>query len=123
MESFTVDPIRKFESKGVVSTLQCQPGRVVVGAGSVLVTAVTGQRIRVMGLYASPIAAAAVPGLVFRSNAGGTIIHRFTMLGSGVLLPITDSGYFETATGQGLVLDLITADIDINVFYITYTPS
>lgn len=119
----TIDPIRRFEIKGQVCPLLCLSIGLPVGNNQLLITAVSGQRIRVMGLTYSSDAAGS--GIAFRNGSAGSVIYRlytppiYTPMGE---LRLADSGYFETSTGIGLYADFTAAAASLNVFYITYTP-
>lgn len=122
----SVDPIRYFETKGQVSTLTCAYLIGAVANNQQIVAAVTGKRIRVMGWMIQSSGAA--PGAInFKSANGGTQLTAALSMppnGAGVIdhLPITDTGYFETLTGEGLFCDIATTTMSVNIFYTTYTP-
>jgi hypothetical protein len=121
-----VDPIRKFviskNGSQEVVTILCATANHTVGSDRTVVAAVTGKRIRVMGFSCYNGSSASTYN--FKSNSGGTVIFRGSKsINTTVdLLPITETGYFETSTGHGLFLDVGTAAVDLNVYYITYTP-
>jgi hypothetical protein len=126
MSLFQIDPIRVFQIKGHVSPLKNSSLIHTVGANRQVVAAVTGQRIRVMGWLAQSTGAA-VSNFGLKSASGGTFILAgvvVPMITNGVIdkLPIVETGYCETNTGEGLFVDVITSDLSLNLFYITYTP-
>lgn len=121
----TIDPIRKYEIQGNVSTLKTGYLSAAVANDQQIVAAVTGKRIRVMGMVLGSSAASS--SVLFQSGAAG--VQLTTLLNAPAIatlppfvLPITDSGYFETTTGEGLFCDVTIAITYINVFYIEYTP-
>jgi hypothetical protein len=111
--------------KGQVYQLYCAPLAFTVANNQTILAAITGKRIRVMGLDGySDAAGGSVVAIL--DGSGGTVLYRagfssaITQTPKG--LPITDSGYFETSTGVGLFMNAITTAGAINVFYIAYTP-
>lgn len=120
----SIDPIRLFEVNKQVSTLQTAVFNSAVANNQLIVTAVSGQRIRVMGFTMQSAAAQGNP--IFKNGSGGAYISAAFWAPASTLppfvLPVTDSGYFETTTGTGLYADVATAIVYMNVFYITYTP-
>lgn len=127
MPSFTVDPIRKFELKGNIATVVTNSANLTAGLNQVIVAASTGYRIRVMGWSSQTISAAAVGYYRFKDGNGGSVITQYlwapiTTVGQSDKFPITDSGYFETTSGNGLYADSTTADICLLVHYIIYAP-
>ena len=122
-----IDPTRIYEdaNSGVLKILS----RVIVlgvAVNTSVVAAVAGQRIRVMGLVAQSVGATA-GSFQLKSNSAGTMISSIVFAppitaGLTEKLPITDSGYFETSTGHGLFADATVASINLNVFYISYSP-
>lgn len=93
---------------GVASSIQ----KAVIDAAAIgdntIVAAVTGKRIRVTSLFM--VAAGAVTAR-FESAAGGTALTgQMVMAANGVLsLPHNPAGWFETAAGQLLNLELSAA--------------
>jgi hypothetical protein len=77
-----------------------------------IVAAVGGKSIRVLSCFL--IAAAAVVGR-FESDAGGTALTGQMNLGAngGMVLPYNPAGWFETAAGQSLCLEL-GADVSVD---------
>lgn len=120
------DPIRVFETKTGVCQIYCAAIALTVANNTAVVAAVSGKRIRVMGWNAQTQNAAAGTYL-FKSASGGTTLYPTTYappLTSGAMhqMPIAQSGYFETNTGEGLYADCTTQVVTVAVFYITYTP-
>lgn len=128
MPAYTVDPVRIFELKGNVSTLLVAPGTAyAVGNNRQILAAVSAQRIRVMGLIAQTVAGGGEGTFNLKSASGGTALFPnfyapLPTTASIFFLPITESGYCETNTGEGLFTDIAVANVTIQVFYITYTP-
>lgn len=119
-----IDPVKKYQINGVACPVRSAYLSAAVANNQSLVAAVTGSRIRVMGL------------LVQSLNAGGSQIGLKDASGGSTLLyiaapaitvgptfiPIVDSGYVETTAGNGLFLDCSTHEANVTVFYITYQP-
>jgi hypothetical protein len=124
--SLTVDPIRKFEQRGEACKLTGVYLQTTVANNILVVTGVTGKIIRIMGIQADSTAGT-ISGLTFKSASGGTnILHVVVPANSSatpnMLLPITDSGYTECNTGDGLYVDCVTTAANVTLFYIVYTP-
>jgi len=95
-----------------------------VGANQTVVAAVTGQRIRVMGILAQSNNAASGT-LSLLDGSGGTALFTYplpTNAQPAMFLPIANTGYMETTTSTGLFATVTTQAIIANVFYIVYTP-
>jgi hypothetical protein len=125
MDKLVIDPTRVYEVGGNRELLKAAVVNFAAGNNQQVVAAVTNKRIRVMGWFAQGIAAAVVT-YRFKSNSGGTAIIgdlRAPASTAGAIhqIPIVDSGYCETSTGQGLFADCGN-DIAMTVFYIEYTP-
>lgn len=126
-----VDPIRIFEvsknGAAEVSTLLCAVAALGTGINQQVVAAVTGKKIRIMGVLAQS-SNAANGTYTFQSGAAGSTLFGpiaaplVTDPMSPLMLPITDSGYLETNSGDGLYSDIATDSVTLTVFYITYTP-
>lgn len=127
MASFTVDPLRKFEiHNSGVSPLLCSATTPAIGSDRLVVDAVSAKRIRVMGILATSTGGT-VGNASLKSGSGGSVIlNPFSVQaltsGTNWILPITETGYCETATGVGLYTDVAASDIYLNTFYISYTP-
>jgi len=120
-----IDPTRIFEVNGQVCLLSCATSVPTVANNQTVVAAVSGKRIRGMGLTAQSNVDAAIAGIALKSASGGSIIYQFyapPRLSSPEHLPIAACGYFETNTGEGLYVDVSTNVAILNVFYIIYTP-
>jgi hypothetical protein len=122
------DPTKIYETQkeGVVLLQSAQVIAAAVGTDRLVVSAITGKRIRVMGWIAQSCTGT-VGSFAFKNGAGGAGFMGFLSVppitnGLNDKLPITDSGYFETSTSTGLYVDIVTAAIDFTVFYIAYTP-
>lgn len=123
---FTVDPIRMYENVNGICTVLSTGGTLAVGNNQLVVAAVTGYRLRIMG-WIMQSDGATVGKIQFKSASGGTAITGpmgVPTSTSGVLdkLPVTDCGYFETNISEGLYADITTAGIYITLFYIKYIP-
>lgn len=127
----TIDPVRYFEISRNGSGEVCQLQSVGVSPGvannTQLIAAVSGKRIRIMGLFAQSSGAASGSFQFKSGNAGPTLTTAiFTppnTNGDLFMLPISDSGYWETTTGVGLFTDVTTTGQSMNIFYLVYTPT
>lgn len=125
MSILTVNPVRKFETDTGAWPLLSVTGAIGVGANSVVLAAITGKKIRVMGW--SAVSQGAAGSFQLLDGSGGTVIHHyrgFPALASGLNddKPLADSGYCETTTGTGLYVTVVTAAVYLTVYYIAYTP-
>lgn len=121
----SIDPIRIYEINKQVSTLQTAVFNSAVGANQSVIAAVTGKRIRIMGMTLQ--AASTAGDIIFKSGTSGTnyitcVFKPPALTLPPFLLPVTDSGYCETVTGEPVYADVGTAACYVNLFYITYTP-
>lgn len=121
-----LNPPKYYQVGGDVSPLLTAVGEIAVGNNNALVSAVSGKRIRIMGFVAQATAGT-VGYLYLKSASGGSIIWTRTTYpastnGDVLLIPVINSGYCETNTGEGLYIDVYTTAIGINLQYITYTP-
>lgn len=124
--NIVVDPTRMFELKGEACKLTSVYLQTTVANNILVVTGVAGKIIRVMGVLADSTAGT-ISGLTFKSASGGTnIMHMVVPANSAAtpnaLIPITDSGYTECNTGDGLYVDCVTTAANVTLFYIVYTP-
>lgn len=76
-------------------------------ANQLVITAVTGKKIRVVSLNMTNLGAQ--NSLFFMSASGGTVLDFYTIpvntvATPNVTLPFDPAGHFETASGQGLYL-------------------
>lgn len=95
-----------------------------VAANQTVITAVTGKRIRVMGIIAQSNNAASGT-LSLLDGSGGTALFTYplpTNAQPAMQLPIANPGYMETTTGNGLFATVTVQAIIANIFYIVYTP-
>jgi hypothetical protein len=89
-----------------------------------VIAAVSGQKIRVLG-YTVQSSTGVQSTYGFINGSGGTSLSSFIAPPSTAApftLPIVYAGYFETSTGVGLFIDVATAAVTVNVYYITYIP-
>ena len=82
---------------------------VIAAAGSgdnTLVAAVTGKKIRVLALWLTMTGTAVT--IRFESGAGGTALsgQATPLQGTSIILPLNELGWFETAAGSLLNLEL-----------------
>lgn len=120
-----VDPVRLYESKEVCK-VQAAFVEATVAANTSVIAAVSGKRHRVMGWIAQ-CDTATVGTFQLKSASAGTMLMAPLAAppvtnGDTHTLPITDSGYMETNTGEGLFVDVVTGAVNLTVFYITYIP-
>lgn len=123
-----VDPVRKFEIQGQVRVLQTAQFNFAAGANQEVISAGSGVRRRVMG-WSLQSANAANGSIYFKSASGGTRLTA-TFWPPAIAptavpwdVPVVDSGYFETITGEGLYCDVATQPVSGNIYFITYTPT
>lgn len=126
MTSVIYDSVRMFQVNNNVCPLLSIPFNGAVGNNQLLVAAVTGKRIRVMGLIAQSDTAT-VGRFQLEDGSGGAQISAALSTppvtnGDVLFMPIVECGYCETSTGTGLYCDIVTAAINMQVWYITYTP-
>lgn len=89
------------------------------------VAAVTGKRIKVIGMQAQSVAALGQLTFFSASTAGLLLWNGYLPDGAvcqPLVLPINPLGYFETVTGEALIARAITSTQVWNLQYITYTP-
>jgi hypothetical protein len=123
----SVSPPKIYEVNGQVCKVKSKFVEIVAGAGSTtIITAITGQIIRVMGVLVSSAGAAGAGAFVLQDGSGGTSLLTTSTPDTtklpGLLLPIVDSGYFETTVSVGLYGVAAAANQYANIFYITYAP-
>lgn len=122
---YTIDPVRIFNIKSQVCTLQCKAVIAAVGNNQTLIAAVTGKVIEVMGWCHQAIGAA-VGSFTYKDGSGGTSLYGPSTVpvvtaGANEFKPVSISGYgIRTTAGTGLFGDIAGANIDMNIFYITY---
>jgi len=122
---FMVDPVKKYQINGEALKILPAVATCVVGTNKLVLAAITGKIIRVMGWNVST--AGAVGSFFLKSASGGTAITNVVDVpaattGYNEFKPIVDSGYCETNVGEGLYADIFTTDIYLTIFYIAYTP-
>ncbi len=90
------------------SEFSFSPIAAATSGNNTLLAAVTGKKIRVMGLC---IIAGAVGNIYFTSGVSGTVIfggstNKMALaLNGGFVLPFSGGGWFETAAGEALVMN------------------
>lgn len=122
MPSPTIDPTKIYEINGNACPVTPLPVVAGVGNNQVLIAGATGYRHRVMGKeIASQVG---LTQLSFKSASNVKYVSNVNSIVSGVpyLLPITDSGYYETNTGDPLLVDVATNGFAGTIFYISYKP-
>lgn len=119
-----INPLKLYENSfGTLPVLNKFSG-LGVGANYTIVAAVTGYRVRVMGLIAQSNNAAQGT-LQLLDGSGGTPLYSYvqpTNAQPPEKLPLDPAGYFETSTGVGLFATILTQAIVCNVSYILYKP-
>lgn len=100
-------------------------GTLTVANNLLVVAAVSNQRIRVFG-YSCGSNTGAFSTIQFKSASGGTMISGIIGVPhntiADLVMPIANSGLFETNTGEGLYVDNGLAISHLCVFYKVYTP-
>lgn len=125
----TVCPYKYFQEVrpgGAVEVLPLQSvsNGFAIGINQTVVAAVTGKRIRVIG-YIVQSSTVTQSTYGFINGSGGASLSSFVAPPSTAApfsVPIKNPGYFETSTGTGLFINVATAAIIVNVFYVIYTP-
>jgi hypothetical protein len=123
-DNLIIDPTKVFEINGEVCPVKSKYVGFAPGANQTAIAAVTGKRLRVMGFF-STTSAAGNPTLALLNGSGGTVLFAATLQANTVRpteLPLVESGYFETSTGVGLFATTTTANLDLTLFYVEYTP-
>ncbi len=122
--SYTVDPVRIFETKAGVSQLIGAPLTAAIANDQVIYAGVTGKRIRVMGWRAHSNTAAAGYWILKTSSGFAISGPNWSPANTapGDIQPIAECGYMETEIGDGLVVDVTTSATNFTFFIITYTP-
>lgn len=98
---------------------------VAAAANKTTISAVTGKRIKVIGMQAMSIAALGQLTFFSASTAGALLWDGYPPDGAvaGItILPLNPLGYFETVAGEALIARAVTANQMWNLQYITYTP-
>ena len=124
MTIITLDPNRVFEVKGEVAPIKSAGGLFLVGNNQAVVTGSTGKKVRVMGWNAQSDNAAGVVSFLLKSASGGTALMAQITVGASPAIekqPVVFPGYFETNSGEGLFVDVITNGVYLTVFYILYS--
>lgn len=121
-----VNPKKYFEVNGQNCELKSVVSELTVANNTAVVTAVSGKRIRVMGLI-SQGDGGTVGSFQYKSASGGTMISiplvsPPTTNGEVLNLPVNETGYWETVTGEGLYVDCVTASLNLQTYYIEYIP-
>lgn len=91
-----------------------------------VVAAVSGKRIRVLGMILSSVGAG-ISGVSFTDGSGGTLKLSTTAPSNATVapqvhFPFEEAGYFETTAGTGLFVDVGTTGCYVFVQYVAYTP-
>lgn len=121
-----IDPTRYFQVKGEVCQMMSAFLSASVANDQTVITAVSGKRIRVMGLQMVS-GGAGISTTSLKNGSGGTFLASVTAPANtsatpNVFWPIAESGYFETDTGVGLFIDVGTTACNVTILYLTYTP-
>lgn len=98
----------------------------VAGGNKTTVAAVSGKRIKVIGLFAQSYGGVMGTLGMYSNSTGGTLLFGCDppvgTVAAGLLLPINPLGYFETNTGQALIAAAATGNVEWTIQYIVYTP-
>jgi hypothetical protein len=125
MNTVVITPHKRYESKpdGVMPLLWVI-GTFAVGTGIQIIAGETGKAIKVMG-YRIQGDTAVRGKVIFRYSAVSVELDKIYFPANTAdpyMIPNLDSGYFQTALSQGLYIDVITADVNLFLNYIVYTP-
>lgn len=119
-----IDPTRKYQIAGQVYPLLSVYFEPTVANNQQALANASGYKYRFMGGWAAS-AGAGVSVITFKDGTGGTNLLGMQPAGNAVgidFLPIIESGYAETTTGNGLFADVSTTAARVTVFYIKYKP-
>lgn len=119
-----IDPTKIYMVNGEVTKVSPAPFTIAAGATATLVAAISGYRIRVMAFFLQSTTGVQ-GGILFKSSGGTSLLTPIICPPSTAapfLLPLTNSGYFETLTGEALQAMATTSDVYVNAFYTTYKP-
>lgn len=119
-------PGKMFESaKDGVFKIKNATSSITASTNNTVVSAQSGKVIRVMGLVVHG-SSATDGNIVIRSNNSTPLFFYLPFFKNTVttpfILPVIDSGYEETAVGESLTIDAITAGCYYSIFYVIYTP-
>lgn len=121
-----IDAVRRFEVGGQVCTVATAVLQLDPGANQVAVAAVSGKRVRIMGLVGQSNTTT-LSQCGFHDGSGGSYLlpdFYYPINTADIfVLPFIDSGYCETSTGTGLYITVQTAAIKMALQYILWTPS
>lgn len=118
-----LDPLRLYQIQEDVKRLKAaQLSPAAVGTNISVVTGVAGITVYVMGWIAQAVGAAA-GSFQLKDASGGTFIHAPVFAppvtaGAVEKLPIIHTPYFTLTNGNGLFVDIVTANINLTVFYL-----
>lgn len=124
-DSLIISPPQMYQINEEVSKIKSAVARLGVGANSQIIAGITGSRIRVMGWKIQ--STSAIGTFQLKSASGGTALTPvFTApphtQGESNELLLTNSGYFETNTSEGLFVDVAANAVEFLIFYLTYKP-
>ena len=122
MTAIIIDPKRKYEINGQVYPVLSKYSNYTVSNNQLVVAGVSGYRVLVMGWIIQSLDAAG-SAVGFKSASGGTSLAYIAapaLIDGPEKQEITDTGWFETNTGEGLYLDVSTFTANITIFYIQY---
>lgn len=123
-----ISPPQIYEVNSEVTPVKTAVVTAAVALNQSIIAAITGKRIRVMGLLGFGNATSNVSQIVFKNGTGGSlltngiILDNRTVSTKSPVLPVINSGYFETDTGVGLFADVYDVAAAVTVFYIEYKP-
>lgn len=114
------------DKTGVLPIKYYSPGvSVAVGTNNVAVAAVTGKKIRVVGIHVASTSAAGT-SVSFKSGSGGQFKTAWVNTQAAVLsdrhLPFLPAGYAETDAGVGLYYDVQVGAAALAIQYVEITP-
>lgn len=124
MASYTVDPIRMFESNGGVTQIITVPVTAAIALNQVVYTGVADHRIRVMGWRAHSNTAAIAPWVIKTGSGVFLTGPNWAPVNTAPtdFLPIVECGYAETELAEDLLLDVAVSQVNFTFFLIVYRP-
>lgn len=120
----SISPPKHIEVNNTVCKVKSKYVQIAAGANAAIVPAVSGKIIRVMG-FTVVSAGAAFGVCLITDGSGGTVLFDSETpiaINGPLILPITETGYFETTVSVALWGATATTAQSFNVFYIEYTP-
>lgn len=119
------DPLREIEIKARSYKVEVAPISLSTGNNQTLVTGVSGKIIRILG-YSLQSQSSTQSGVTFINGSGGPSVVGPVVAPPSTLephvLPLNKLGYGECSAGTTLCVNVATASVYGNVWYINYIP-